>query len=166
MEVGMTIKEAAEKWVDSFDAIQQSMIAKLMKYDPDEWKEVTMPSEGDIVYVYDEMTKGEVIAHDKASNMFKIKLSNDKLINVSDKDFEVEYEYLLPVWGTMWSFHDTCDIRWLENGNGLETMSECGFRIFESEEVGHFFCIDGAGYDFMEAHWIPLYKARGLQWHT
>ena len=21
------------------------------------------------------------------------------------------------------------------------------------------------GYDFYENHWIPLYKARGLQWH-
>lgn len=25
--------------------------------------------------------------------------------------------------------------------------------------------IDGAGYDFYEAHWIPLYEARGLHWH-
>lgn len=26
--------------------------------------------------------------------------------------------------------------------------------------------IDGAGYDFYEAHWEPLYKARGLHWHS
>ena len=44
-------------------------------------------------------------------------------------------------------------------------MSECGFRIFESEEFGYFFGIDGAGYDFYEQHWLPLYKARGLKWH-
>lgn len=25
--------------------------------------------------------------------------------------------------------------------------------------------IDGAGYNFYEAHWLPLYNARGLQWH-
>ena len=24
-------------------------------------------------------------------------------------------------------------------------------------------CIDGAGYDFYEAHWIPLYNKRGLK---
>ena len=30
---------------------------------------------------------------------------------------------------------------------------------------GYFFGIDGAGYSFYEEHWIPLYKARGLQWH-
>lgn len=22
-----------------------------------------------------------------------------------------------------------------------------------------------SGYDFYEAHWIPLYEARGLKWH-
>ena len=44
-------------------------------------------------------------------------------------------------------------------------MSECGFRIYYSEKYGYFFGIDGAGYDFYEAHWIPLYKARGLKWH-
>ena len=44
-------------------------------------------------------------------------------------------------------------------------MSNCGFRIYESEEFGYFFGIDGAGYDFYESHWEPLYKARGLHWH-
>lgn len=37
-------------------------------------------------------------------------------------------------------------------------MSQCGFRIFRSEEFGYFFGIDGAGYDFYEAHWIPLIR--------
>ena len=44
-------------------------------------------------------------------------------------------------------------------------MSECGFRIYKHEEWGCFFGIDGAGYNFYDAHWIPLYKARGLKWH-
>ena len=30
---------------------------------------------------------------------------------------------------------------------------------------GYIFGIDGAGYDFYEDHWIPLYKERGIQWH-
>lgn len=44
-------------------------------------------------------------------------------------------------------------------------MSQCGFRIFKSFEFGYFFGIDGAGYDFYESHWLPLYEARGLMWH-
>ena len=65
----------------------------------------------------------------------------------------------------MWSFGDSCDDWWLEEKDGIKIMSECGFRIYESYEFGYFFGIDGAGYDFYESHWIPLYKARGLQWH-
>ena len=44
-------------------------------------------------------------------------------------------------------------------------MSRCGFRIYESEEFGYFFGIDGAGYSFYDEHWVPLYRARGLHWH-
>ena len=49
--------------------------------------------------------------------------------------------------------------------DGIQVMSECGFRIYESDEWGYFFGIDGAGYDFYSEHWIPLYRKRGLQWH-
>ena len=44
-------------------------------------------------------------------------------------------------------------------------MIECGFVVCESIDYGYFFGIDGGGYDFYNAHWLPLYKARGLQWH-
>lgn len=71
----------------------------------------------------------------------------------------------LPMWGTMWSFGDSADDYWLEEEDGLELMAECGFRIYEQEDFGYLFGIDGAGYSFMDEHWIPLYKARGLQWH-
>ena len=37
--------------------------------------------------------------------------------------------------------------------------------IKEATEAWVHEIIDGAGYDFYESHWIPLYKARGLQWH-
>ena len=78
---------------------------------------------------------------------------------------ENEYYGGLPMWGTLWQFGDSADDWWLEEGDGIRIMSECGFRIYEHEEFGYFFGIDGAGYDFYEAHWIPLYKARGLHWH-
>lgn len=75
------------------------------------------------------------------------------------------FDDVLPMWGTMWSFGDPCDDWWLENENGIEVMSRCGFRIYSHEEFGYFFGIDGAGYDFYADHWIPLYKKRGLEWH-
>ena len=88
----------------------------------------------------------------------------------SDDERPVDYEFGLPMWGTMWSFGDSIDDYWLlgddEIGakDHLKEMYECGFNIWDSE-YGVFFGIDGAGYDFYESHWIPLYDARGLQWH-
>ena len=70
------------------------------------------------------------------------------------------------MWGTMWSFNSIFDKEWIEKERNQKAMANCGFRIYHHEEWGYFFGIDGAGYDFYEAHWIPLYKARGLQWHN
>ena len=63
----------------------------------------------------------------------------------------------------MWSFGDSVDNYWLEEKEGIALMSRCGFRIFRSKKFGYFFGID-AGYDFYEAHRIPLYNERGLRW--
>ena len=70
----------------------------------------------------------------------------------------------LPMWGTMWMFKEYVDVCWLNEEGGLQHMADCGFRVYEIEE-GYIFGIDGAGYDFYESHWIPLYKARGLAKH-
>lgn len=68
-----------------------------------------------------------------------------------------------PMWGTVWTFNDSADEWWAENH--IDVMQECGFRVYDQEDFGIIFGIDGAGYNFYEAHWVPLYKARGLQWH-
>ena len=83
-------------------------------------------------------------------------------ITPSRRDEDADH---LPMWSTMWSFGSSADDYWLEEEDGLELMAECGFRIYEQEDFGYLFGIDGAGYSFMEEHWIPLYKARGLRWH-
>ena len=83
-------------------------------------------------------------------------------ITPGERDEDANY---LPMWGTMWSFGDSADDYWLEEEDGLELMAECGFRIYEQEDFGYLFGIDGAGYSFMDEHWSPLYKARGLRWH-
>lgn len=169
---GMTVREAAEEWVRGMDAIQQGMIAKLMGVEPDEWREVTVPAPGDRVYVYDETASGNVTAvrlpsddDESDETLYEIELDSGESVFAKFEDFEVEYDDGLPMWGTMWSFNDSADNWWLEEGDGIRLMSECGFRVYVHEEFGYFFGIDGAGYDFYEAHWIPLYKARGLQWH-
>ena len=179
---GMTIREAAESCVHEMNAFPYDMIEKLMGADIDSWHEVTAPSVGDRVWAngYGSGT----IARAKATEdgvVFEIDLDESLLkpvygddldagkrveqVEVPADEIEVERDSALPMWGTMWSFGDSADDYWLEEMGGIDLMSQCGFRIYESADFGYVFGIDGAGYDFYEAHWVPLYKARGLQWH-
>ena len=69
------------------------------------------------------------------------------------------------MWGTMWTFSEDLDEDWVREN--LDKVAKCGFRIYEDYKTGDIYIgIDGAGYNFYEAHWIPLYEARGLKWHS
>lgn len=164
---GMTVKDATYEWVHEMNAVPQGMIAKLMRHDPDEWTEVTTPSSGDRVYVWggDINGEGEITGYNAETEKYAIDMDSGEEIEAAAGEFDVNYDDGLPMWGTMWSFGDSADDYWLEHMDGIKLMSECGFRIFSHEEFGYYFGIDGAGYDFYESHWIPLYRARGLQWH-
>lgn len=170
MRKGVTIKQATERWVSEMNRIYQSMIEKLIRLDPCYWHEITKPSYGNRVYFYGDTCEngyGEIseIKEDSKGVLYVIELDCEETVEARDGEFEVEYDDMLPMWVWMWSFDDSADDYWLEELDGIRIMSECGFRIYEHEGFGYFFGIDGCGYDFYEAHWIPLYKARGLQWH-
>ena len=164
---GMTLREAAEEWVKSFNAIPSSMVAKLWNAYSEDWSEVTLPEVGESVYTYI-YGAGGISGVDYESNKYIIELNSGRTIEVEASQMEVERDGHLPMWGTMWSFGDSLDVDWLEDYEGMASMSCCGFRIYKSEEFGYFFGIgiDGAGYDFYEMHWIPLYNERGLRWHN
>lgn len=165
-----TIRDATELFVSEMNAIPTDFVRTLMNINPDEWVEKTKPRRGDLVYVLDlpdgcESNEyyGKIVRrHD---NEIVVKLNNGIEIVTDETNVDIQREDIVPVWGTMWSFGDKIDEYWLEERDGLHLMSDCGFRIYENEDYGYFFGIDGAGYDFFEQHWIPLYKARGLKWH-
>ena len=165
-----TIREAAEAWVSSFNRIPYDVVCKLMRLDPDEVREITPFTRGDRVYVYDvpeDEHCGEVV--NTVGDVYLVNLDDGNTVEVGEEDIAHEYDGVLPMWGTMWAFSESIDNAWLDNehiGNGLLAMAECGFRIYEQEDYGYIFGIDGAGYSFYESHWIPLYKARGLHWHN
>ena len=169
MRNGKTKLEAAREWVREFNAIQQGLIERLMWNDPDEWTEVTKPSAGDRVYVYEVPDGadrwGSISSYDPEADAYSVELDSGEQVSVAADDLEVERDGRLPMWGTMWSFGDSADDYWLEELDGIQAMSECGFRVYAHEEFGFFFGIDGCGYDFYKAHWLPLYEKRGLQWH-
>lgn len=162
---GMTRREAAEEWVHGFDAIPTDMIERLRKHDPAEWHELTRPAVGDRAYACNVSGAGEIIKVNSSARRCKIKLDSGGTVWCDEDQVEVSYDGWMPMWGTMWAFDSVCDEHWLEEMDGIALMSKCGFRVYEHDEWGYFFGIDGAGYDFYEQHWLPLYNARGLKWH-
>lgn len=165
---GMTIKEATYEWVREFNLVPQGVVRKLMDRDADDVEEVTPPSLGRRVYIFmgeHSGEYGEIVGKSDENNIEYIITTDDgETVVVSMFDFDIERDDYLPMWSAMWTFGDSLDNEWL-NEDGLQIMADCGFRIYEQEDYGYIFGIDGAGYDFYEDHWIPLYKARGLQWH-
>lgn len=167
-----TKREAAEAWVREFNMIPQSVVEKLMQVS--EYNDII---EITPLCVYDRVIcggahsgeSGEIVStnYDGEDDLYVISIdgTHEKVILSSD-EFDVDRDYVLPMWGTMWSFGSLLDDDWLEKMDGLQKMANCGFRIYKSEDYQYIFGIDGAGYDFYEKHWIPLYDARGLHWHA
>ena len=66
-------------------------------------------------------------------------------------------------WGTLYHPESFFDSEWIKDN--LDTVEELGFVVYQADETGILLAINGGGYCFYQEHWIPLYKARGLQWH-
>ncbi len=160
----MDIREATQKWVDSFNAIPQSLIIKAYQDNIDDIQEITPIIVGDNVWSNGFQETVEVTGYDSENDTYEITCSDGTIeCNMNKYDLYLEHDSWLPMWGWMWTFGDDLDSEWAYEH--LQDMADCGFRIYECDELGLVFGIDGAGYDFYESHWIPLYKARGLQWH-
>ncbi len=167
-----TLSEACHAWVESFNAIPVSVVEKLKEYSEYcDIIEITPPAKYDYVYITGGEYRGEsgeIIKTNDEEERYYVRLNQDKTVWVDKDDLDVERYEALPMHGTMWAFDDMIDRDWLSEEfceGSLQAMADCGFRIYKSEDYGYIFGIDGAGYNFYEAHWYPLYKARGLHWH-
>lgn len=105
------------------------------------------------------------------------------------RDSQNDY-FSLPMWGTVWvagdnkgCFEDLMKEYDLENEKDEEKLiedegEECATLIFDGwRELGDsgvfarefddelLIGIHGAGYNFYDAHWEPLYDAVGYRWH-
>lgn len=140
------IKEATQKWIEEFNAIPQVLITKAY---PELFDELNFL-----------VTEKE--CYECGSTSFTE--SKEGFICENCESSDSGNSHNLPMWGTMWTFGSSLDEEWALNN--LEKMEKCGIWVYESDELGVFFGINGAGYDFYENHWIPLYKERGLKWHV
>lgn len=93
-----------------------------------------------------------------------------------DEEYDEEWEKYsgdgtydgMPMWGTLWFVSDCMYDGFYRSfiNKNREAVIDLGFTIIECEQEG-FMClgIDGAGYDFYETHWMPLYDLFGFKWH-
>jgi hypothetical protein len=163
------IKRAAKKWVSGFNSIPTEIIRKLAVHCGEEEftevREITPPKIGSRVYIYDK-GYGEIIDGIDEQCCYMIRLDDwDKIIKAPEYKFDVIYDNSLPAWSEMWSFGDKTDMWWLDEPHNQNKMAACGFRIYEQKDFGYIFGVDNIGYNLCQSRWIPLYKARGLEWH-
>jgi len=100
----------------------------------------------------------ELLSHQKANEQ-----AIEKAKEAAREDGWYENVGPLPMWGWVFVPNNGLDADWIE-ANAKE-ISELGFTVYQTEEIGVYLGINGAGYDFYDAHWLPLYDLRGLQWH-
>lgn len=167
--MAMNIKEAASLWVNrDMWAIPYAVAEKLMKYsDYNDFTEITPVSTGDTVWSNEHQQSGKVVKVDRNEDGDEVIVVDfgDEEVECERDDLSREEDSGLPMYCCMWAFRDMCDKDWIDDEENRIKMAELGFRIYDSDDYGYVFGIDGAGYDFYHKHWIPLYKARGLKWH-
>lgn len=168
----LSVLDASRKFVEEMNRFPTDMIEALMAAHPEDWREDTLPGIGERVYVYNLPAEceecigtGEVEDLD-IEGIYSIRLDEGTRILATPDDFNILKDSSLPMWGWMWQFNDPTDEYWLIEKDGLLKMSQIGFRIYSHDDWGYFFGIDAAGFDFYKAYWIPLYEARGLNWHN
>jgi len=96
--------------------------------------------------------------------------SDITILAPTPEDYEDLEEYYeenpkIPMWGWVFIPDDPLDAKWIRQ-NAKKIAEECGLIVYETPELGVYLGVNGAGYDFYEAHWLPLYRLRGLKWHT
>lgn len=163
-------KDAIQQFINrEFDAIPQEMVLTYLKandiYPCD--INITEITKYDPVYC-DDGKEGEVVAikgmdDERTVDVRIFGEDEDKIVNYPINEVsrrEPEGEYGLPMWGTMWLLEANY---WSDH---VQELSDSGFTVYELEDLGQLVVgIDGAGYDFYEAHWNKLYDKMGYTWH-
>jgi len=87
---------------------------------------------------------------------------------IDDARSEIENQQREVMWGTLFEAKDNTIKDWILD-DYEKIITEAGFTIIdlsrENEgeyETGVFLGVNGAGYDFYDQHWIPLYKIFGV----
>lgn len=158
------IKEATQRWITrDFSKIPLELIKKAC-YDGQttfgEDIEILAPTIED--YVFSTKKQGGSCDH-KDIQYCSDCSKEDDCINELQEEYDNDVP-ILPMWGTVFVPDDPFDKKWIEQN--ANKVAECGIILYRIDELDLVYLgINGAGYDFYQSHWIPLYNARGFLWH-
>lgn len=163
--------EACRAWVAQWDNIPSALVEKAYQDSPDE---VELLAGGDKVsdccdaevetqVVHTDDGLREVVCCTMCHQRLDRHVDNDGIVREGGSHWSGSMHGWPAAWGTLFHPGETLDEDWIRSNP--EIVATCGFLVYDCDEAGILLGIDGAGYDFYASHWIPLYRARGLQWH-
>lgn len=104
-----------------------------------------------------------ITENDDWCERWSFRCANEEGTEWYDPDDESETTWCdVPMWST-WFEPCVWDLEWIEE-HEVE-VAKLGFTLIYHDDELWGVGIDGAGFDFYEYFWMPLYKARGLKWH-
>jgi len=84
---------------------------------------------------------------------------------VSPEEVRIVFPEEVPNFDTMWQFNDPNLIQWLEQLGNIDKIGDCGFRIYQYEELGYLLGMEHDNYENIEKCFELLYDAMDLNWH-
>lgn len=78
--------------------------------------------------------------------------------------YSSEYSWTgAPAWNTWFEPNDS----WIRNQceRNIEEIANLGLIVVLHDDEFWGLAVDGAGFDFYDAYWVPLYDLLGLKWH-
>lgn len=133
-------KKFVEQIYNQLNYIDTAMFAALLFADPTSFVEVTKPTAGDNVMCYfdDETIHGKVTGVVNGETVkYRIRLINSEDVELSEDDFDVLYDDILPSSPVMFQ-----PKRGFFPNISVDNISKSGFRAFESEQFGIWFGLD------------------------
>lgn len=158
-------RDACERWFSSmYDSITIDHV-----YDPEHEKYLRcndIPDPGMSISMY-----GEFSDEDRFSYIVEsVDLEKEVVTAVTEEDDEderIDIPFLelcclddKPQWSTLWALYHK------PSYEEIMKYNDCGISVYETESSDFYIGINGCGYDFFEAHWLPLYRVEGVGWHT
>ena len=165
------IKAATEKFIQrDVDMIPTVLFEELAKHREDQEEVLRLVDDSSHVCPHcgEEVEEGDAIldGDGDATNKLIFHHWECDSCNRDDESEDVTHEEL-PHRGAVHGWPGAhCMCFWVTNSLIANKAAACGFLVYEPADFqGHILAIDGGGYDFHEAHWVPLYLALEFKWH-